>query len=82
MNDNAVMKAKTVGQNIERLKSSAPVYTDTPTSGLVTPHAEEVAHLAFSSHDRCYVWKVKDDEAWVLRKKHAAKQPGVLRYGN
>ena len=79
MNDNAVMKAKTVGQNIERLKLSAPVYTDTPMSGLVTPHAEEIAHVAFSSHDRYYVWKVKNDEAWVLRKKYTAKQPGVLR---
>ena len=79
MNDNAVMKARTIRQNMERLKLSAPVYTDTSTSGLVTPHAEEVAHVAFSSHDRYYAWKVKDDEAWVMRKKHARKQPGVLR---
>jgi hypothetical protein len=79
VNDNAVMKARTTRQNMERLKLSAPVYTDTSISGLVTPHAEEVAHVAFSAHDRYYVWKVQDDEAWVLRKKYTRKQPGVLR---
>jgi hypothetical protein len=79
VNDRAVIKAKTARQNIERLKLSAPVYTDTSTSGLVTPHAEEIAHVAFTSHDRHCAWKVQDDEAWVMRKKYTPKKPGVLR---
>ena len=79
MNDNAVIKEKSVVQKIERLKLSTAVYTDTPITGLVTPHAEEVAHVAFTSRDRCYVWKIKDDEAWVMRKKFNAKPAGVLR---
>jgi hypothetical protein len=72
-------KGKARRSKPEQLKLSAPVYADTPTSGLVTPRAEEFARVAFTSHGQCYVWKVKPDEAWVMRKKVTAKQPGVLR---
>ena len=68
-----------MAQRLERLKLSIPVYTDTPISGLVTPHAEEVAHVAFQAQDQCHAWKTTATTAWVMRKKFSAKKEGAFR---
>ena len=68
-----------MAQRLERLKLSIPVYTDTPISGLVTPYAEEVAHVAFQAQDQYHAWKTTATTAWVMRKKFSAQKEGVFR---
>ena len=72
-------RSKEMAQRLEKLKLSIPAYTDTPISGLVTPHAEEVAHVAFQAQDQHHVWKTTATTAWVMRKKFSAKKEGVFR---
>ena len=79
VNDNAARRAKDKAQTLERLKLSVPTYTDTEISGFVTPYAEECAHKAFDQHTKYFVWKTKDDEAWVMRKFSKINTEGVIR---